>query len=225
MICGIAPTSATIKLTHPSISAGRLFNKAVTILVIISGRLSIIGCIIDEKLLASVVIIDTNASINIGINVGNAEHIDCKSSGNAVTIPSKILCIPEINCGSVSIINCISCGIAPTIAFTRATAPLTTDGNSVDSISGIFSIILGANCVIRLATPSRILLTLGIRFSPAVLTLFTNSSINVPKSALSEVIPVTRLAQLDLTIDKEPDIVLLASFAVVPVMSNSVCIT
>ena len=43
------------------------------------------------KLFSNVTITDTLASTNIGISVGNAEHIVSIRLGSAVTIPSNIL--------------------------------------------------------------------------------------------------------------------------------------
>ena len=120
----------------------------------------------------------------------------------------------------MSKISPTSCGIAPTTAFTRATAPFTTEGSKVDSISGNTAIIFGANCVTRFATPSKTLLIRGIRLSPAITRLSTNSSIRLSKSAVSDVIPVKRFVQLALTDAKDPEIVSSASFAVVPVISK-----
>ena len=108
IICGNAFTKAIVRFIHPSIRAGRLSIKALTILIIISGSLSIIGCIISPKEFASVTTIPTIPSMIIGINVGNCDTSVRISDGNASMIPVNICCIPAINCGNIPTIVSIN---------------------------------------------------------------------------------------------------------------------
>ena len=72
--------------------------------------------------------------------------------------------------------------------------------------------------LIAISIRGRILVT-------AVDALVTKLSTRTLKSWLSSAIPVTRLLHADFVILTEPSIVVLASFAVVPVMSISSCTT
>ena len=75
------------------------------------------------------------------------------------------------------------------------------------------------------ATPSRDFSTRGIMLSPAVSTLSTKSSISLSKSWLSSDTPTIRFCHAAFTDFTEPCIVVADSFAVVPVISNSLCTT
>ena len=80
----------------------------------------------------------------------------------------------------------------------------------------------GTRLSISLAAPFRATSTRGMILLAAVVALSTKLLISCPKLALSSATPVTRFAHAAFAALKLPEIVVDASFAVVPVMSYSV---
>ena len=170
------------------------------------------------------------------------------------TINNTASIIAGINSGKLSpipwtnaIINWIPAfiivGRFSTINVARLVIIWTTTGSNLGIIEVIPSIIdcnkfipVSINCgrystnfSDKLSTnwtiPCIIISTLGSIFSPTVTILSTKLSIKPWKLTLSSAIPVSKFCQALFIDANDPDIVELASFAVVPVIPSSPCIT
>ena len=161
-----------------------------------------------------------------GTNVGNSCARPCTNA--------TIICIPpSIICGSISIKvvnNVFIIWFAPSIIAGKLDIiPCnnvfniwTPESNNVGKFSLIFVITSGNTAVI----PFAISWTLGNIFWLAVITLSTKLFTIFPIFSVSPVaIPVNIFCHADFIAATEPWIVVLASFAVVPVTPSSPCIT
>ena len=165
----------------------------------------------------------------VGSNVGNACEIPCANS--------VIICTPASkSCGnivsSVSMIVGIICpimliisGSIPTSVLSKSCTPLIKGGNNSCITCGIYVASCSTISPSPLTSLGTVSITLGAIFPTTVIILSTRLLVSCEKFASLSAIPATQLSHAELIELTEPSIVVLASFAVVPVMPISVCTT
>ena len=183
---------------------------------------------INKSILSSnVSTIAITASIAAGKSCGNEAIMPCDKatiiSSPAVISCGKIVNIASITCGIAPASTVSICGKIATTPFTIAIAPSTTLGNSVSIIGGNIGMSAFASPVIPSTRRGSIVCKRGITFSPTVTILSTKFPMYSSRLAFSSPNAVTRFCHALFIDDTDPCIVVLASFAVVPVIPISVC--
>ena len=127
--------------------------------------------------------------------------------------------------GIICPIMLIISGSIPTSVLSKSCTPLIKGGNNSCITCGIYVASCSTISPSPLTSLGTVSITLGAIFPTTVTILSTRLLVSCEKFASLSAIPATQLSHAELIELTEPSIVVLASFAVVPVMPISVCTT